>query len=73
MIKRKPAAFTLVEMLVVISIIGILMAIITPATQQALEMSRNTACRTKFANSRLQAPATAWIRASTRAMYPTSA
>jgi len=48
MIKRKPAAFTLVEMLVVISIIGILMAIITPATQQALEMSRNTACRNKI-------------------------
>jgi len=43
MSKRK--AFTLVEMLVVIAIIGILMSILLPAISRARESARNVACK----------------------------
>jgi prepilin-type N-terminal cleavage/methylation domain-containing protein/prepilin-type processing-associated H-X9-DG protein len=44
MTRQNRSAFTLVEMMVVISIIGILMAIALPAISAARESARNSAC-----------------------------
>lgn len=45
MVRRQRGAFTLVELLVVITIIGMLMALLLPAVNAAVEAARNAQCK----------------------------
>ena len=44
----KTKAFTLVELLVVVAIIALLLAILLPAVNKALELGRQTVCKSNL-------------------------
>ncbi|REJ67029.1 MAG: DUF1559 domain-containing protein [Planctomycetota bacterium] len=47
--RTKRSAFTLIELLIVLAVIGILLALLTPAVQKVLENARQITCRKNMA------------------------
>src|SRR5262245_5009662 len=46
--QRRPAAFTLLELLVVMAVIGVLVALLLPAIQQARAAARSAQCKSNL-------------------------
>ena len=63
-IKKKLTAFTLVELLIVLAVIGVLVALLLPAIQAARESARRSVCQNRLKQQALAVLLVADRRAS---------